>query len=120
MEKFFLVFSIRSFPRAQNKQADQLAKAAVQNDSLPPDVFFETLNQGSINCTEEPAKFVNAIINEDWRATIMAYLRGQFIPEDKKEEKRMALRARNYRIINEDLYRGGGGLRAFSQVHFVR
>jgi hypothetical protein len=43
MEKFFLGFSIRSFPRAQNKQADILAKAAAQYDPLPPDVFFETL-----------------------------------------------------------------------------
>ena len=37
----------------------------------------------------------------------MAYLRGHFVPEDEKEEKRMALRARNYRIIGEELYRGG-------------
>ena len=43
MKKYFLGFSIRSFPRSQNKQADQLAKAAVQHDPLPPDVFFETL-----------------------------------------------------------------------------
>ena len=33
----------------------------------------------------------------------MAYLRGHFIPEDEKEEMRMALRARNYRIIGEEL-----------------
>ena len=91
----------------QNKQADLLAKAAAQNDPLPPDVFFETLKHGSINCAEEPAKFVNAITSEDWRATIMAYLRGHFIPEDDKEQKRMALHARNYSIINEDLYQGG-------------
>ena len=37
----------------------------------------------------------------------MAYLRGHFVPEDEKEEKRMALRARNHRIIGEELYRGG-------------
>jgi len=43
MEKFFLGFSIQSFPRAQNKQADILAKAAAQYDLLPSDVFFETL-----------------------------------------------------------------------------
>jgi len=74
---------------------------------LPPDVFFKTLKKGSINCAEEPAKFINAITSEDWRATIMAYLRGHFVPEDEKEEKRMVLHAWNYRIINEDLYRGG-------------
>ena len=43
MEKYFLGFSIRSFSRTKNKQADQLAKAAAQFDPLPPDVFFETL-----------------------------------------------------------------------------
>ena len=85
-----------------------MAKAAAQYDPLPPDVFFETLKQGSVYCAEEPAKFINAITSEDWRATIMAYLLGHFVLEDDKEERRMALRARNYRIINEDLYRGGG------------
>ena len=70
-------------------------------------MFFETFKQGSVNCAKEPAKFVNAIYSEDLRATIMAYFHGHFVPEDEKEEKRMALRARNYRIINEDMYQGG-------------
>ena len=43
MKKYFLGFSIRSFRRSQNQQADQLAKVAAQNDPLPPDVFFKTL-----------------------------------------------------------------------------
>jgi len=67
MEKYFLGFSVRNFSRMKNKQADQLAKAAAQFDSLPPDVFFETLKQASVNCAEEPVKFVNAITSEDWR-----------------------------------------------------
>ena len=70
-------------------------------------MFFETLKHGSVNCADELANFVNAISSKDWRATIMAYLRGHFAPEDEKEEKRMALQARNYRIIGEELYRGG-------------
>ena len=37
----------------------------------------------------------------------MAYLRGHFISKDEKEEKRMVLRARNYKIIGEELYREG-------------
>ena len=118
MEKFFLGFSIRSFPKTQNKQADILAKAVAQYDPLPPDVFYETLKQSSINCAKDPAKFINAITSKDWRATIMAYLRGHFVPEDDKEEKRMALRARNYKIINGDLYRGG--LRAPPKMHLSR
>ena len=48
----------------------------------------------------------------------MAYFRGHFVPEDDKEEKRMALCARNYRIVNGDLYRGG--LRAPPKVHLSR
>ena len=65
MEKYFLGFSIHSFSRTKNKQADQLAKAEAQFDPLPPDVFFETLKQASVNCAKEPAKFINAITNED-------------------------------------------------------
>ena len=107
MEKYLLGFRVRSFPRSQNKQADILAKAVAENDPLQPIVFFETLKIGSVNYAEEPVKFVNAISSEDWRATIMAYLRGHFVPEDEKEEKQMSLRARNYSIINEQLYRGG-------------
>lgn len=37
----------------------------------------------------------------------MAFLRGHYVPEDEKDEKRMALWARNYTIINEDLYQRG-------------
>ena len=70
-------------------------------------MIFETLKHDLVNCADEPAKFVNAISSEDWRATIMAYLWGHFVPEDEKEEKQMSLRARNYSIINEALYRGG-------------
>ena len=61
MKNYFLGFSIRSFPRSQNKQVNQLEKAAAQLDPLPPDVFFATLKQASVNCAEEPAKFINAI-----------------------------------------------------------
>jgi len=64
-------------------------------------VFFETLKHGSVNCADEPTKFVNAISSKDWRTTIMAYLRGHFIPEDEKKEKQMSLRARNYSIITK-------------------
>ena len=65
MEKYFLGFSVLSFPRIQNKQADILAKAATENYPLPPDVFFETIRSSSVNCAEEPVKFFNAISSED-------------------------------------------------------
>ena len=96
-----------------------MAKAAAANNTLPSDVFFETLRSGSVNCAEEPAKFVNAISSEDRRSMIMAYIRRHFVPEDEKEEKRLALRARGYSIVNDTLYRGGVCaplLKCFSQV----
>jgi hypothetical protein len=54
MEKYFLGFGVRSFPRALNKKADELAKAAAKQNPLPPDVFFETLTHGSIHSDEAP------------------------------------------------------------------
>ena len=41
----------------------------------------------------------------------MAYLRGHFIPEDEKEEKRMTLWARNYRISREE------GKKLLEEIH---
>ena len=46
MDKYFLGFSVRSFPRIQNKQANILAKAAAENDPFPPDVFSEIIKSG--------------------------------------------------------------------------
>ena len=118
MEKYVLGFSVRSFPRLQNKQVDVLAKAAVENNPLPPDVFFETLKNGSVNCTEEPAKFVNAILSEDWRLTIMAYLRGHFVPEDEKEEKKNV--PSHTKLLNRQRHTVSSGcLRTFVEVHLA-
>jgi hypothetical protein len=88
MEKYFLGFGVRSFLRALNKEADELAKEAAQQNPLPPNIFFETFKHGSIHNDEAPIKFVNAITSEDLRATIMAFLQGHFVPKDEKEERR--------------------------------
>lgn len=36
MEKYFLGFGVKSFPRSLNKEIDELAKAAAQQNPLPP------------------------------------------------------------------------------------
>ena len=94
-----------------------MAKATAENDPLPPDVFFETIKSGSVNCAEELAKFVNAISSEDWRSKIMAYLRGHFVPKDEKEEKQLALRVRSYSIVNDTLLRGC--LHTVAEIYFT-
>ena len=50
-------------------------------------------------------KLINAIHSEDWRAPIVAYLKGYHEPETKEEGKRIQQRARGYRIINGELYK---------------
>ena len=50
---------------------------------------------------------MNAIEPYDWRAQIMAYMRGHFEPHDELEEKRLRQRARGYAIIDGELYKSG-------------
>jgi hypothetical protein len=49
---------------------------------LPPDVFYETTTVKSAADKAVPPKFVNAIHSEDWRAPIVAVLRGYYEAED--------------------------------------
>jgi len=69
------------------------------------DVFYEVINQHSIELNIKAPKLINAIHSEDWRAPIMAYLKRYHEPETKEEEKRMQQRTRGYRIINDELYK---------------
>jgi hypothetical protein len=50
---------------------------------------------------------VHIIQSEDWRAPIMAYLRGHYEPENEVNNIRMKQRTRNYKIINNQLYKQG-------------
>lgn len=43
MEKHFAGFTLCHIPRAENAEADELAKAAAQGIPLPSDVFFQNL-----------------------------------------------------------------------------
>jgi hypothetical protein len=54
-----------------------------------------------------PPKFVNAIHSEDWWAPIMAAIKGYYESEDGVVDKRVSIRARNYHIIDDNLYRKG-------------
>jgi hypothetical protein len=50
---------------------------------------------------------VNAIQSEDWRAPIVAALKGYYEAEDGVISKRVAIRARNYHLVDGNLYRRG-------------
>jgi ribonuclease HI len=74
MERHFKGYSVQHIPRDDNNEADKLAKAAARNQELPHDVFFEIIREPSIK--EPRMKTVNIVETSNWRAEIMAYLRG--------------------------------------------
>jgi hypothetical protein len=106
-EKYFESFTVKNISRTENPDADELAKVAAQNIRLPQDVFFQVLTQASINTKQEAPREVHVIQSEDWRAPIVAYLCGHYEPEDDVNEVRMKHRTRNYKIINNQLYKQG-------------
>ena len=107
MEKHFAGFTLKHIPRNENSEADELAKAAAQNSSLPADVFFQNLTAKAIKEEEEKPQTVHTILSEDWRAPIFASLSGADEPLDKKEIERMNSRTRHYKIIAGDLFKSG-------------
>jgi hypothetical protein len=107
MEKFFLGITVKSFPRVYNKEANAIEKAIALHEPLPPDVFYETMTERSTADEVTPPKFVNAIHSKDWRAPIMDAIKGYYESEDGVVDKRVAIRARNYHIIDDNLYRKG-------------
>lgn len=107
MEKHFTGFSLQHVPRAENMEADELAKAAAQNLTMPPDVFIQTLTIKAIKDEEDHPVSVHAISSEDWRSPIFAFLSRSYKPQGKHEVERMRARARQYSIIGSDLYRSG-------------
>jgi hypothetical protein len=88
-EKYFEGFTVKNITRNDNLDADELAKAAAQNANLPQDVFYQILNQASIKEIQVTLREVHIIQSEDWRAPIMAYLRGHYEPENEVNDIRM-------------------------------
>jgi len=105
MEKHFKGFTVIHIPRDENQEADKLVKAAAHKEPLPPDVFYEKITNPSTKPGKE--KQINAILSEDWRSPIIAYLQGHFEPSDEKDEKMISQRARNYMVLDGHLYKSG-------------
>jgi hypothetical protein len=105
MERHFKGYSVQHIPRDDNNEADKLAKAAAGNHAMPPDVFFKIIKEPSIQ--ESKPKIVNIVETRDWRAEIMAHLRGHYKPRDELEEKRLKQRARGYAVVDKELYKSG-------------
>jgi hypothetical protein len=107
MEIHFKGYTIQHISRDDNNEADRLAKAATRNQEMPPDVFFEIIPQEEPSMKEEKAKIIGVVETPDWRAEIMAYLRGHYEPQDELQEKRLKQRVRGYAVVNGELYKSG-------------
>jgi hypothetical protein len=72
---------------------------------MPPDIFFEILTAPSIKPDKQPLSTVNAIASMDWRAPIIAFLRGHYELVDTHDMKRMKARARGYVLKEDSLFK---------------
>jgi hypothetical protein len=66
MENFYKGFTIEHIERAKNTEADELAKATARKMVLPPDVFFQTIEDSSVKIVEPEKRMVNIVQGEDW------------------------------------------------------
>jgi hypothetical protein len=51
--------------RTKNTKADELAKATARKTTLPPDVFFQTIEDSSVKIVEPKPKMINITQGED-------------------------------------------------------
>jgi hypothetical protein len=105
--EIFIGITVKSIPQLYNREADDIAKATALQEPLPPNVFYETMSVRSAVDEGAPPKFVNAIHNKDWHAPIVVAIKGYYDSKDGVVDKRVAIRARNYHIIDDKLYRKG-------------
>jgi hypothetical protein len=56
---------------------------------MPADVFFQVLEDASVNTVPLEPKVINIIEGQDWRAPLMAYLHHYYEPDSKDEQTRM-------------------------------
>jgi hypothetical protein len=59
MEKFFKGFTVEHIERAKNTEVDELAKAAARKAVLPPDVFFQVIEDPFVKTVEPEPRMVN-------------------------------------------------------------
>jgi hypothetical protein len=104
-ENYLRGFSVEHIERSKNTEVVELAKAAARKIALPPDVFFQTLEDPSVKTIKPELKTVNVIREGDWRAPIMTYLRHHYEPDNKIELLRMQQRAKAYQVIGNELYK---------------
>jgi len=107
MERRFKGFTLQYTPRSENCEADELAKAAANNTTLPEGTFYQTIEAPATESLPKAFRSVLLTEGEDWRQAIADSLNGKATIDDEALTKRMEARARNYTIIDGNLYKKG-------------
>ncbi|GJZ17462.1 reverse transcriptase domain-containing protein [Tanacetum coccineum] len=88
----------------KNKKADALSKIASTSFAhLSKQVLFEVLKEKSIQ-----EKEVTIVVEEDgltWMTPIVEYLKDGTLPNNKKEARKLRIKARVYELMDETLYK---------------
>jgi len=107
LERRFKGFTLQYIPRAENYEADELAKAAANNTLLPEGTFYQTVAAPATELLPKAFRSVLLTDGEDWRHAITDSLKGKTAVDDEALARRMEARARNYTIIGGILYKKG-------------
>jgi hypothetical protein len=104
MKNYFNGFTVEYIERTKNTETE-LAKAAAKKAVLPPDIFFQVIEDSSVKTVEPEPRMVNIIQGEDWRAPIMIYHHHHYEPDNNTKLIRMQQRAKAYQVIGDELYK---------------
>jgi ribonuclease HI len=61
MERFFKGFTVQHIERAKNTEVDELAKVVTRKATLPPDVFFQIIEDPSRKIVEPEPRMINVV-----------------------------------------------------------
>jgi hypothetical protein len=65
MENYFKGFTVEYIERTKNTNADELAKVVAKKEVLPPDVFFQDIEDSFVKTVKLEPRMVNIIQRED-------------------------------------------------------
>jgi hypothetical protein len=106
--------------RDHNAAADALSKLESSQAQVPPRVFIQEIQQPSV--TAEQAEECHALDQaetypNDWRESIIKYIKNKEEPDDKATTELIARQSAHYTIIGGLLYRRGAGGVLMKCVH---
>jgi ribonuclease HI len=96
--------------RDRNTAADALSKLGSSRTQVPPGIFVQEVLRSSISLDriEECNTLSQPESNsDDWRGSIIRYIKNEEEPDDKNVVERIARQSAHYTLIGETLYRRG-------------